>query len=435
MSQQIIVRPNTEGAFLSSVTINCLLSNNWLTRLFVRFSDGTQQTIGSVFNMPNSQRTNTLSTGVQSFHIDTYILPDGSIASLSARIYRVNQQGTVLLNNTISATTNFVGLQRYGPDRVILPFGQLVGGFTITLFPSNGIHYMMISDILAVPDTTSQIQSSYWSPWLEWGPCNPSTKTMLRHRQCMMINNQPCVGENKEEKMCPVDGSFSEWSEWSQCSPCGGSGNQKRTRTYIPAQHGGTDITGPLEETRECVSDPCPTDGYFTPWTEWSGCNAYCGPGRERRERQYIPATWGGKNTEGPLVEFRECIGTSCGQPAQNENLPQTPSQAINLIDRSDESVINVIIPEVTNESNLSSSIIPNLPTNSSNYVGQSVEIEQDEQNDKNFWDILIEYWHVIILIILAVLSGVIYVVIRNRAKTLNLIAVPADVKIVVTKK
>ena len=163
---------------------------------------------------------------------------------------------------------------------------------------------------------------SNWSPWSEWSECNPQTKTKMRTRVC---NAASCIGDSREDLICPYDGVFDEWSDWTTCMlPTGktcGDGRQMRGRSYTPAMGGGKELTGPTIEYKDCYT-PCPVDGNFSEWSSWSDCLSHrdnCGEGEQKRTRTYTPAKEGGKEIEGPLEETMPCF-TPC--PIDGEFAP-----------------------------------------------------------------------------------------------------------------
>lgn len=58
---------------------------------------------------------------------------------------------------------------------------------------------------------------------------------------------------------CPVDGGYSSWTDWSSCSAtCGGSIQLRYRSCNNPVpQYGGLPCFGASEETRLCATEPC----------------------------------------------------------------------------------------------------------------------------------------------------------------------------------
>jgi len=118
---------------------------------------------------------------------------------------------------------------------------------------------------------------------------------------------------------CSVDGGWTEYTEWTECSASCGGGIQSRTRSCDnpPPAFGGAPCAGDAMDTQQCNTDPCPVDGGWSSFGEWSECSNDCGGGQEVRERTCTnptPAN-GGAGCEGESGESRECYETSgCGQ-------------------------------------------------------------------------------------------------------------------------
>ena len=262
-----------------------------------------------------------------------------------------------------------------------------------------------------------------WSNWSDWSACN--NQQMSRTRTCTPPQNGglPCVGDAIEFKDCPVDGVFGPWSEWSLCdAKCGSEGKIQRTRTYTPARNGGVELVGPIIEIRTCNGDPCPVDGMFGPWSEWSKCDAKCGSeGHIKRTRTYIPAQHGGRDLTGPLEEIVGCQGDPCpvngvfgpwsnwstcnaacgeeGQirrtrtyiPAQHGGTditgpleeidncrgPPCPVQAVELIDKPETTTTNNSEIIATSPPN----VFPTVSSNESNSSGVSIPTNPDDPN------------------------------------------------------
>ena len=140
---------------------------------------------------------------------------------------------------------------------------------------------------------------SEWSPFLECtSTCGNSTR--MRTRNC--TNPTPMHGGNNCSSLgprvqviscdvspCPVDGNYSTWSEFSRCSKTCGTGSQSRNRTCTnpTPRFGGRNckIRGPNNETRACFQWPCPIHGNYTQWSQFAVCSATCGPGIKTRQR------------------------------------------------------------------------------------------------------------------------------------------------------
>jgi hemicentin len=93
------------------------------------------------------------------------------------------------------------------------------------------------------------------------------------------------------------DCKYTPWSEWTICNaPCAQTGNRTRQQSLIIH---GSSTPNPLCEreitdTMPCTGLPCPcTKGVnctceLTNWSDWSHCSKPCGNGQRERTRQYM---------------------------------------------------------------------------------------------------------------------------------------------------
>ncbi|CAG2195082.1 unnamed protein product [Mytilus edulis] len=124
------------------------------------------------------------------------------------------------------------------------------------------------------------------------------TKT-LKHKNC---SGQSIVGIDKTFNLCdmhgwgagsqlpftsriPVNGGWSSWSAFKECSVTCGGGKQSQYRSCNnPATaNGGTDCVGDGVNSVSCNEHPCPVNGKFSDWGQWSSCivNSGCQGYRE----------------------------------------------------------------------------------------------------------------------------------------------------------
>ncbi|GFN97244.1 sco-spondin-like, partial [Plakobranchus ocellatus] len=157
-----------------------------------------------------------------------------------------------------------------------------------------------------------------WSAWSQCSaPCGGGTQS--RDRPCTppQHQGQDCQGPSNQTQECntqpcPVNGFYLAWSEWSECPvPCGG-GVQWRNRTCEQPKHGGADCQGPDNVTQECNTGPCPIDGVWLPWSEWSVCSSTCGGGQQKKSRLCQQPQHGGQACLGPEVDSRSCAEDPC---------------------------------------------------------------------------------------------------------------------------
>ncbi|XP_035664469.1 SCO-spondin-like [Branchiostoma floridae] len=137
-------------------------------------------------------------------------------------------------------------------------------------------------------------------------------------------NCNECVCQNGRfectDEPCPIDGDWCPWTNWMGCTRTCGFSMQHRYRTCScpePAHGGamcqGTQTTamriGIQKEMSSCdVPTLCPTDGHWSPWSTWSGCQE-CVPGSETRTRTCTnpPPENNGQPCQGTSTQSRTC--------------------------------------------------------------------------------------------------------------------------------
>jgi len=80
---------------------------------------------------------------------------------------------------------------------------------------------------------------------------------------------------------------WTSWSDWDECSvSCGGDGDQSRTRKCNPPKNGGYKCPSNTQsQTQKCNNGPCPVNGGWGVWSEWSDCPVSCGGAENSRTR------------------------------------------------------------------------------------------------------------------------------------------------------
>ncbi|XP_074873986.1 properdin [Carettochelys insculpta] len=178
-----------------------------------------------------------------------------------------------------------------------------------------------------------------WGHWGEWGPCSATcspeeAEQRPKQRRWRVCNSPapsvippglPCSGSNSEDQFCtglphcPVDGGWSDWKPFSPCSVTCGIGRiiNKRTCTNPPPLHGGKDCPGLDTQSHFCnTKTPCPVDGHWSEWGEWSLCTrpGFTGDircqeivGQQKRTRTCEGRAHNGKRCDGPYIQFRSC--------------------------------------------------------------------------------------------------------------------------------
>lgn len=169
-----------------------------------------------------------------------------------------------------------------------------------------------------------------WSPWSEFSVCDVLCGRGVRSRGRVCNNPPPqfggevCLGPDVEripcnaEVPCAIDGGWSPWTMFTTCVGNCGMGKQERSRTCtnpLP-QFGGLPCAGPDIEVLKCDTGvPCPINGGWSHWYQWTDCLAGCGMGiRERIRRcDSPPPKFGGLPCEGVAVESLPCdTGIHC---------------------------------------------------------------------------------------------------------------------------
>ncbi|KAK7100724.1 hypothetical protein V1264_023622 [Littorina saxatilis] len=164
----------------------------------------------------------------------------------------------------------------------------------------------------------------YYQDWSSWGLCTVTCGggAQDRNRTCIepMYGGQECPGPANETQACnthncPVDGYYHDWSDWKDCSVTCGGGSQLRSRICESPKYGGADCVGANNETQECNIHPCPIDGAWTKWSDWSPCNVTCGGGRRARTRECVEPKYGGLPCYGDTIQRLPCADNPCPIP------------------------------------------------------------------------------------------------------------------------
>uniref|UniRef100_A0A8C3GM35 Hemicentin 1 n=1 Tax=Cairina moschata TaxID=8855 RepID=A0A8C3GM35_CAIMO len=190
-----------------------------------------------------------------------------------------------------------------------------------------------------------------FSEWLEWQPCSVTCGQGVQERIRQCNNPLPanggkmCEGPDTDvrschNKLCPVDGNWSEWGLWEECSKSCGQGNRTRTRicSNPSAQHGGKPCDGSAVDSVMCNIRPCPgcgtiisskvavwfkqfygyaafaVDGEWSSWLPWGPCSESCGKGTQTRLRlcNNPPPSHDGSYCEGSDAQMQVCNKKRC---------------------------------------------------------------------------------------------------------------------------
>ncbi|XP_077934173.1 hemicentin-1 [Halichoerus grypus] len=184
---------------------------------------------------------------------------------------------------------------------------------------------LMGSVLVRVP-VTVQVHGGY-SQWSTWRTCSVTCGKGIQKRSRLCNNpspangGKPCQGSDSEmrncqRKLCPVDGSWSEWSPWEECTRSCGRGNRTRTRTCNnpSTQYGGRPCEGNAIEIIMCNIRPCPVHGAWGTWQPWSACSESCGKGAQIRTRlcNNPPPSFDGSYCDGAETQMQVCNERHC---------------------------------------------------------------------------------------------------------------------------
>jgi len=174
------------------------------------------------------------------------------------------------------------------------------------------------------------------SPWTDWEGCLQEDSAVaesalseavpdnqkVRTREVIQRpknGGKPCTGNLREMEACGsvviADCTLSDWGAWGSCSKSCGRGWKMRMREVLaPAQGGGSQCHGRLEELTGCGLEYAGPQGYkaaacvsnshdceLEDWSDWSGLD---GDSQRYRSRKVaVPASSGGKACSGSLHE------------------------------------------------------------------------------------------------------------------------------------
>ncbi|XP_007537418.1 properdin [Erinaceus europaeus] len=175
-----------------------------------------------------------------------------------------------------------------------------------------------------------------WASWGPWGICSgtcqggPNAPMERRNRVCsapppsVQPPGRPCPGAPYEQRgcsglpPCPVAGGWGPWGQVSPCSVTCGLGQtlEKRKCDRPVPQHGGPPCAGDASRTYICnTAVPCPVDGEWGLWGEWTTCirrnikSITCQEiqGQQTRSRSCKGRKFDGQRCAGEQQDIRYC--------------------------------------------------------------------------------------------------------------------------------
>ncbi|CAL1279610.1 unnamed protein product [Larinioides sclopetarius] len=208
-----------------------------------------------------------------------------------------------------------------GTGNVFLPEKTSLVGLRINFMMLVPIPGLVLLLYLSQEATAADGQ---WGEWSDWVPCSVSCGRGMRRRfrACNPVpgvGSRWCQGKHVQTEdcdttvPCPVNGGWSEWSNWSLCSATCGQGTTNRYRSCSNpiAMNGGRPCEGSPQESDMCFAvKECPRDGGWSKWSSWSLCSVTCGPGgtiNRYRSCNNPPPMAEGKPCQGPTQQTRLC--------------------------------------------------------------------------------------------------------------------------------
>ena len=165
-----------------------------------------------------------------------------------------------------------------------------------------------------------------WSQWSPWSPCSRTCGMAIKRRRRSCTDPLPQNGGNNcdggfsqsQNRIClgPPCVSLLRWTSWSDFSPCSascGPGERIRRRFCINELHETVKgCTGNRTDIANCTFGPCPVNGAWSSWTDWSRCHPIlCKKARTRNCSKPTPAN-GGRHCPGRFTEHLSCNAKDC---------------------------------------------------------------------------------------------------------------------------
>ncbi|VDI14035.1 Hypothetical predicted protein [Mytilus galloprovincialis] len=118
------------------------------------------------------------------------------------------------------------------------------------------------------------------------------------------------------EKPCPVNGAWSQYGDWTRCTKTCGRGTQTRSRTCTnpSPSAGGSACKGSSVQSKNCNENLCPVNGGWSNYGAWTSCNKPCGTGQKTRSRTCTnpSPSEGGSACKGTATQSDVCNAKPC---------------------------------------------------------------------------------------------------------------------------
>ncbi|CAG2233570.1 Hemicentin-1,Coadhesin,Adhesion G protein-coupled receptor B3,Thrombospondin-2,Thrombospondin-1 [Mytilus edulis] len=172
--------------------------------------------------------------------------------------------------------------------------------------------------------------NSGWSSYSLWSECTETCGggTQTRTRTCSksFISKHAkgvaaCNGCSVQTQACnitpcPVNGGWSKYGAWTSCNkPCGtGQKTRSRTCTNPSPSEGGSACKGSATQSDVCNAKPCPVNGAWSQYGDWTRCTKTCGRGTQTRSRTCTnpSPSAGGSACKGSSVQSKNCNENLC---------------------------------------------------------------------------------------------------------------------------
>ncbi|KAE8595015.1 hypothetical protein XENTR_v10015432 [Xenopus tropicalis] len=138
-----------------------------------------------------------------------------------------------------------------------------------------------------------------------------SGECLAMERRCDL--HRDCADGSDEDKC--ADCILSPWTFWSDCSRTCGLGVTFRRRDVIRERQPGGHCDEAQFDSKSCFVQACPVNGAWSPWGDWSPCDAECQGGVRSRKRscEDPPPKNGGLPCRGEAVQTESCNLQPCG--------------------------------------------------------------------------------------------------------------------------